>query len=349
VQPLGQEGSPVIVWGGGAIGGCVAAYLARANVAVKLVDIVGEHVQAVRTRGMQIEGTVDRFTQVIDAATPDELSGRFDYILLAVKAQHTGQAVARLQSHLSKAGVVVSLQNGLNEYAIAAHIGPERTIAGLVNFAGDYLEPGRIDFGNRGAVRVGEMKPGLTSRVEAIAALLRDFEPDAQAVADIWSFKWGKLGYGALLFATALANETMAESLADPQHEGLFIALAREVIEVARGEGIEPASFDGFMTEALASRDTAVDARRSLAAMAEHYRHTSKQRSGIWRDLAVRKRRTEVDAQLGEIVRIGARQGRRLPVTTALIEMIHEIEDGRRALERSNLLELSRRARVSDP
>lgn len=338
--------APVLVWGGGAIGGCVAAFLARAGMPVKMVDIVAEHVRASRGAGLRIEGPVAQFTQVLDAATPAELDGRYDCILLAVKAQHTAEAVAQLLPHLSDTGVVVSLQNGLSESVIAAGVGEQRTIAGFVNFAADYLEPGRIGYGNRGALKLGEMRPGLTPRLESLAELLRAFDADTMAVPDVWRFKWGKLAYGSLLFATALANETMSESLADPQHRPLFVALAREVIGVAGLAGVLPVGFDGFDPAAFAAGSGEALAAQSLDRMADHYRHSTKQRSGVWRDLAVRKRKTEIDSQIGEIVRVAQARGGQAPMTEVLIRLIHEVEDGSRAIDRTNLLEFAAAVRA---
>ena len=336
--------APILVWGGGAIGGCVAAFLARAGVPVTLVDVVTEHVEAVRTTGLGIEGKAAHFTQVIAAATPAGLMGTYDCVLLAVKAQHTDQAALQLLPHLSDEGVVVSLQNGLNEGVIAARVGAHRTVSGFVNFAADYLAPGRIDYGNRGAVKLGELSAGLTPRVESLAALLRAFDADTTAVADVARYKWGKLAYGSLLFATALANETMAETLDDPAHRPLLVALAREVIGIARKTGVEPFGFDGFEPSAFDLHADPALAASSLGHMADHYRHSTKQRSGVWRDLAVRRRKTEVDTQIAEIVRIATGQGLGARITEELIAMIHEVEDGRRAIDRNNLVELSRRS-----
>ena len=328
---------PILVWGGGAIGGCVAAFLARGGVPVTLVDIVAEHVEASRTTGLQIEGPVAQFQQVVDAVTPAGLSGQFDCILLAVKAQHTAAAAAQLAPHLSDTGVVVSLQNGLNEQQIAAQIGAERTVGACVNFAADYLEPGRISFGNRGAIKIGEMSPGLSARVQSLAELLQVFDTDTQAVADVWGYKWSKLAYGSLLFATALANESMSETLADPQHQALLAALAREVTTIALGTGVTPVGFDGFDPAAFSGEAGAPQAAVALANMADHYRRSSKQRSGVWRDLAVRKRKTEVDSQIAEIVRVAEAQGLQAPVTQILIRLIQEVEQGTRTIDRANL------------
>ena len=142
-----------------------------------------------------------------------------------------------------------------------------------------------------------------------------------------------------MLFATALTNESMADCLASPSHRPLFTALAREVLAVANRAGIKPEPFDGFDPAAYSSDDSAA---RSLDALVEHNRRSAKSHSGIWRDLAVRKRKTEADPQLGPIVTTAKQQGMDAPITARLIAMIHEIEDGRRPMAWTNLDELAK-------
>ena len=69
-------------------------------------------------------------------------------------------------------------------------------------------------------------------------------------------------------------------------------------------------------------------------------RPNAKTHSGVWRDLAVRKRRTEIDVQILPIAEIGARHGLACPVVRKLVDMIHEVEAGTRAMTDRNLLEL---------
>ena len=92
----------------------------------------------------------------------------------------------------------------------------------------------------------------------------------------------------------------------------------------------------GVQTCALPISDEAA-ARRSVADMAEFNRHTAKTHSGIWRDLAVRKRKTEVDAQIAIIAALGAEAGVRTPAIDKLVSLIHDIEDGRREQSWSTL------------
>ena len=148
--------------------------------------------------------------------------------------------------------------------------------------------------------------------------------------SNIWGYLWGKEAYGAMLFATALTNESIADALAMPDYRALYIALAREILGVAAARGVRPEAFDGFDPAAYLATAPAGAAERSLDALVSHNRRSAKTHSGIWRDLAVRKRPTEVDAQLGIIVSLGAEAGVPAPLTARLVALIHEIERGQR-------------------
>ncbi|AVO38357.1 ketopantoate reductase family protein [Pukyongiella litopenaei] len=320
---------PLLIWGAGAIGGILGAYLARAGHAVHMVDIVEDHVNAMRSNGLHIEGPVETFTQVLPASTPSELKGQFSRVILAVKAHHTEAALDMLMPHLAPGGYVVSAQNGLNEIVISERIGAQNTVGCFVNYGADWLEPGRILYGNRAAVAVGELAGPVIDRTRDVHRLLCIVEPEAVLTDNIWGYLWGKLGYGALLFATALTPLSMSEAMAHPSHRPVYRELGHEVMCLANAQGIRPLGFNGFDPDAFLAADReGMDA--SLAAMIEHNRHTAKTHSGIWRDLAVRKRRTEVDAQVGLLVELGHQLGLKVSTLSRLVELIHDIEEGRR-------------------
>ncbi len=322
----------ILIWGAGAIGGTLGACWARAGVPVLLVDREAAHVEACRTGGLAIEGPIAEFTQVVPATIPAELTGRYRRIVLAVKAQDTGGAMLRLKPHLSDDGFVVSAQNGLNELEIAGHVGASRTMGCFVNFGADWLGPGRILYGNRAALVVGEIDGSIRGRTREMHALMQLFEPDAVVTADIWAYLWGKLAYGAMLFATALTDESMSANFANPARVPVFIALGREVIAVAEARGVKPKGFGGFEPSAFSARAGDDKARAVIGWLADYTSQTAKTHSGIWRDLAVRKRRTEVDAQIAVIDRLGREAGIETPTIRALVGLVHDIEDGRRPM-----------------
>ena len=315
-----------LIWGAGAIGGTMGAYLARAGHDVTLVDNVPEHVAAINVGGIRLTGPVQEFAQRLPAFAPDALTGQWDTIMLATKAHHTETATRTLLPHLGANGCVISVQNGLNELTIAKLIGAERTVGAFVNFGADYLEPGVILHGSRAAVVVGEIDGRITPRVNAIRNAWSDFDDHAIVTPNIWGYLWGKEAYGAMLFATALTNESIADALAMPAYRQLYIALAREILAVAAARRVTPEAFDGFDPAAYLPEAPAGAAERSLDALVTHNRKSAKTHSGIWRDLAVRKRPTEVDPQLGIVATLGKESGIATPLTVRLVELIHEVE-----------------------
>jgi 2-dehydropantoate 2-reductase len=184
--------------------------------------------------------------------------------------------------------------------------------------------------------------------VEEIRDAWLDFDDRAVVTPNIWGYLWGKEAYGAMLFATALTNESIADALAMPSYRDLYVELAREILAVAAARGVRPEPFDGFDPMAYSPGAGHDAASRSLDELVAFNRRSAKTHSGIWRDLAVRKRRTEVDAQLGIVVALGREAGVSTPLTERLVELIHDVEAGVRAqsLATLDLLVASRPATV---
>jgi 2-dehydropantoate 2-reductase len=299
--------------GAGAIGGTIGAHLIRDGHDVLLCDADQAHVDAINRAGLAIEGPVENFTVAARAVTPDGLPATLGRAAIAVKSHHTAPAAELLRGRLGPQGYVVSFQNGLTSDAITAVTGPGRLVASFVNFGADLLAPGRILQGNIGTFRVGEPGGGpVTPRVAELAEAL----PYARATDNIMGFLWGKEAYGAMLFAGAVSDLSIAGTLEDPRWRPLMLAIAREVLAQAP---VPPEGFDGFEP---------ADLEGSLDRLAAFNRASAKSHSGIYRDLAVRRRKTEVDGQLA---------GLRGPLTGYVTELIRAIERGERRCEVANL------------
>jgi 2-dehydropantoate 2-reductase len=301
-----------VVVGGGAIGGTVAAGLVRAGHDVLVCDADPAHVEAINRDGLTIEGPVEEYTVRVPAVTPDHLPGTLDQVLLAVKAHHTREAMQAIAPRLAPDGYVVSLQNGMNEPEIVQAVGERRVVGAFVNFGADVVGPGRILRGNRATFRIGELDGADSDRVRRLAADIAD----AEVTTNVSGYLWAKEAYGAMLFATAVSDLSIADALADRAYRPLYLALAREVLAQATAP---PEPFDGFDPD---------DLEGSIDRLVEFNRGSAKTHSGIYRDLAVRHRKTEVDAMLGSL------EG---PLVRRTGELIHAIEDGRRVCERANL------------
>lgn len=338
--------SEVLIWGGGAIGGVIASRLHSAGEPVLLVDVAGDHVRRVNSDGLDVtfpDGTV-RKTRVA-ARTPAEVEGLYKKIILCVKGQHTTDAATMLAPHLHEDGWVLALQNGLTEGRIAAVVGAHRTVGAHVNIASDYLEPGRIKFGGDGSVLVGAPDRSAARHAPEAAALMkRAFEGTVQT-DNIQGYKWSKLCLGAMLFVTAMSDEPMADQFANPELAPLWHALAVEVSRVASAAGVRLEAFDGLDPALLLDPDP-YRVREGIERISHHCRTAwaTKPHAGIWRDLYVRRRPTEVDPQLTDIAAYGSRFGVGTPLVSRVIAMIREIENGSRAASPDNAIQLLRSA-----
>lgn len=336
----------ITIIGAGAIGGVVGAHLARAGDEVVFCDIAQEHVQAINEAGLRIEGPEETFTVKGTAFTPEDLLARgepLETVLLCVKAQHTEEALRQVLPLIQREAYVVSCQNGLCENIIASLIGRDRTIGCFVNFSADYLGPGRILYGGPSTFVLGELDGTLSPRILKLQEVLKAWGT-VQLSDNIWGYLWGKLSYAALLFATAMADATMAEVVGNMRYREALMELCSEVLEVADKEQVIPQGFDDWEPSLVyprAVRDEAMlDAR--LQKLEQRMAANKKTKSGIWRDLAVRKRQTEVDFQLVPVIEIGKKYGLTLPLTAFVVKVIKELETGKRAMSWGNLEELNR-------
>jgi 2-dehydropantoate 2-reductase len=330
---------PITVYGAGAIGGITGAALARAGHDVLLVDSAAAHVDAINAAGLTVERDGAATTTMVRAVTPSGLGPSVDLVLLAVKSQHTKDALAELTPRLSATGVIVSLQNGLSEEQIAQAVGSQRTLGCLVNWAADWVAPGRIVHGGHGAFVLGELDGRLSPRVREVAALLGTVEP-TQVTDNVMGYKWAKLIYASLLFATAVVDAHVYDVLErSPAVQRALCGLVGEGLTVADKAGIRIDPFDEFdpawYRAALHGDEAALN--HAMATAAAHYRGNTKTKTGVWRDLAVRRRKTEVDGLLGVLARKGEALGVPTPLIRRLIDIIQDLEEGRRRMDWANL------------
>jgi len=335
----------ITIVGAGAIGGTVGAFLAKGGEDVLFVDVVREHVEAINTHGLSIMGRVE-FTVPARATTPEKLTGPLAWVFLSVKSQHTEAAMQPIVPLLGPQSFVVSLQNGLNEERIAAMIGCQRTVGAHVNWGADYHAPGLIKYGSEGAFYIGELDGSVTDRVKALHEKLRKFT-EVIVTQNIWGYKWSKQCWASLNYATALVDADAGDVLADERNRRVVVALLAESVQLARLEGVKLEAFDGFEPDLMTptTPEAWKAAMDSIDRMADEYWRSAnrlKKRTGIWRDLVVRKRKTEVDYRIGELVQRGHARGLPMPLNSALWQMIHEIEDGKRAMIPESLRELER-------
>ena len=334
----------ITIIGAGAIGGTIGAFVTQAGYDVTMVDVVPEHVEKMNTEGLRIEGVRGDYTYPVRAVLADDLTGPLDVVLLCVKGHFTAEAMSRYGPLLADDGYVVSIQNGLNEEIIPRQVGRERTVGCFVHFAADYLEPGLLQLSNERTMHVGELDGSITPRVEALAEMLGHAMP-AEATDNIWGYLWGKMTWAGMAFVTACVDAPVDEVVNHPLGLKLCRLASTEVYNVAMTQTSKLMPIGVFDPMLFAPGDDFEErANSAVLAVGEDMRGRIKDKTGMWRDLRVKRRKTEVDMQPGVVVEIGKREAIPTPVNAAIVDVIHEIEAGERGMGWDNLDAIAERA-----
>ncbi len=328
--------------GAGAIGGLIGGHLARAGHNILLIDREREHIEAIQRDGLEISGAPP-FTVRVPACLPHEAREPIGTLILAVKTLHTREALAPVVPLLAPDGVVVSMQNGLEEAKIAAMVGADRTLGAFLTFGGYYDRPGRIVYSGPGSLRVGEIDGRTTPRAQHLARALSDFHP-CEATDNIQGYLWGKLILGTIYFATATVDADVVDLLTQADARQALEALATEACDVAAALEIRVEPVDGFdpMAVRLGPPRDARAADAAWAAQIAYWTRGLAHRTGVWRDLAVRHRKTEAEPILGALTEAADRTGRPVPRVRALVRIIRDLEEGRGQMRWGNLDEIAR-------
>jgi 2-dehydropantoate 2-reductase len=331
----------------GAIGGSLAHYLSSRGHAVTAIDVDETHVAAISANGLTLVGSggvqrTEHLTNVFTQAEADQRGLRHERVLLATKAQHVSAAAEWLAPSLTDDALVVLCQNRETIDDAEAFIGRRRIAGAFVNFAADVVAPGIIRSGGPGEIAIGDYSGGTSTRVSEMVVDLADFGSVA-ATSNISGFLWAKRGIAAILTATALVDEHV--SVVIDTSRPLMAELATEVYRISDARGVVLETIDGIVPRYLttsipqAARDRAFDRLVSFTGGM-----VGKERTGVFRDIAVRHRPTEARPDLLALSNLGQSLGLPTPYIDTLARLIGELEAGTRTFGRHNLVELAGRS-----
>src|SRR5687768_10244544 len=123
----------IAIVGTGAMGSVYAGLFAAAGHEVWAIDRWREHIDAIRAKGLRLEGASGDRTVKLNATTDAAQAGRCDLVVLATKAMHVSQAASSIAGLLGPETPVLSIQNGLGGPETAAAIlGKDKVLVGVV-------------------------------------------------------------------------------------------------------------------------------------------------------------------------------------------------------------------------
>lgn len=336
----------IAVVGAGALGGHVGGYLAKTGHRVTLIDPWPAHVDAIKERGLRLEGTTaeEQFTVRPAAALHlTELQSMkydpFDMVMVAVKSYDTAWATMMITDYMSPDAFIVSLQNAINEETIATIVGWERTVGAIASkIVVELTEPGKVVRRvRRGGdsyttFRIGECNGEITPRVEKLVEMLTPCD-SAKATANLWGERWTKLSVNCMRnpIAAATGQPSNANDR-DPAIRRLSVRICGEALKVARAHGITTEKAYGMSPEdaiAAYEGDDAAMARCEDVILSFANDRTDEARPSMGQDIA-KGRRTEIDHLNGLVARKALEAGLTAPLNAAITEIVRDIEAGRK-------------------
>lgn len=329
--------------GAGAVGGYIGAHMTQAGIDTTLVDAWPQHVQAMRDKGLTVEGmngagSVHTPVRALHVSDVPQLvrEAPFDVAFIAVKAYDTAWATQLVLPYLAPTGCVVSLQNGINEETIAAIAGWSRTLGCSVSaLAAELVEPGLIvrnsPLGDdkKAGLRIGELHGQVTPRARRIAELLAHGDT-CKVTTNLWGERWSKLTINAMRNGVcALTGMTGKQRDTNEVSRELTIRLGSSCIRVGRALGLALEPVGGLDLDLLARAEDDAEAREAITRMILEVAHSRSdaQRPSMGQDI-LKGRRTESEYINGLVARRGDEVGVDVRFHRRVNEVIRRIEKG---------------------
>jgi 2-dehydropantoate 2-reductase len=256
-----NEIKQVCVVGAGAIGGIVAAYVARAGWQVSAIAR-GSHLAAVQKNGISIRSPKGDFTVAVDASDDAAKFGVQDLVVIGLKGQQIGAMLPHIAHLIGPQTIVLPAINGVpwwyfhksgGEYEgsviecldpsrkMFAALDPNHIIGCVVHAAGEIVEPGVVRSNGNVAFYIGEPDNTDSARLKLLANWMTQSGLEPRVSMNIRVDMWTKLVGNTSFNPIAALTRAWMDDICN--NEGL-IALIRSVMQelhtVARAYGTEP-------------------------------------------------------------------------------------------------------------
>ena len=333
--------------GTGALGGYIGGNLAHQGMDVTFIDMWQENLDAISTRGLELDGVTaqEKFSVKTDKVLhidriADLGKGKpVDIAFVSVKSYDTERVTKAIKPYLAPDGYVVSLQNCINEDAIAAIVGADKTLGVIASIISvELYEAGRIrrmaaKGGDKHTVfRIGEVNGGVTDRVNELVAMFSKID-STKPTTNLFGERWSKLIQNSMRNGVAaVTGLTSGECDSNESPRRFAIRVGGEGVRVADKLGIKLVGLGGMQPEQLAKASEGDSAAMAEIEKIMIARTASNPRAGIQRPSMAQDmkkgRRTEIEFMNGYIAAKGKELGIPTPTNLKLVDLVLRVQKG---------------------
>ena len=324
------------IYGAGAMGTALGAFIAKAGREIDLINRNEKHVAALKEKGASVVGTV-QFTQKVSALLPSEMKDRYDIILLMTKQRDNAQIVTFLKEYLKEDGALCTCQNGLPEPKVAEIIGADRTlgcaIAWGATFHGEGVteltsDPTALTF-SLGAFGKGNHLADVKELLECMGTVTIE--------ANFIGARWSKLLINSAFSGlSTVTGGTFGEVSKVRSSRKVAQRIMKECIDVAKAADIRIEPVQGHKIDKLFDYRGPLKKAFSFALIPAAMKKHGKLISSMLQDLRKGKK-CEIDFINGVVSEYGRKYGVATPFNDRTVEIVHGIEEGKYPIEFKNI------------
>ncbi|MBQ2778695.1 MAG: 2-dehydropantoate 2-reductase [Bacteroidaceae bacterium] len=317
------------IYGAGSLGTILGAYITKNGAEIELINRNKAHVEALRTVGATVTGTVN-FTQKVTAYTPDEMSGLYDIIFLMTKQQQNAEVVTYLKNYLAADGVIVTLQNGIPELQIGEIVGDERVLGCTVAWGATMTAPGVCELTSAPealSFSLGSLHRQPNAHIGEVKRLLEKMgrvEIDSNFIGSRWSKLLINSAFSGM---SAVLGCTFGEAAGNKASRRVVQALIKECIDVCAAANIKIEPVQGKDIVKLLDYKSRIKKAFSFFIIPIAIRKHALLKASMLQDLEKGKM-TEVDAINGVVSAFGRKVSVPTPMNDAVVSIVHRIEKG---------------------
>lgn len=326
------------IYGAGSLGTVLGAYITKNGGEIDLINRNRAHVDAINQNGARITGTVE-MTVPVKAITPDEMSGKYDVILLLTKQLQNKEVVTFLKDYLADDGVIVTLQNGLPEPGIAEIVGSNRTMGCTVEWGATMSAPGVCTLTSEPdslSFHMGKMD-GISEKQFTTVKNLLELMCPVHEETNLLGARWSKLLINATFSGLGtVVGGTFGSVSENAAARKVAIRCMKECIDVGHAAGVEFAPVQGKNITALFYYKGAI--KRAVATMLipiAMKKHRDIEPSML-QDLK-KDKPCEIDAINGIVCEQGKKYRVATPINDRIVEVIKKAQNGELRLCAENI------------
>ncbi len=327
---FGRIDMKVAIYGAGAMGTILGAYITKAGYEIDLINRNEDHVNGLKNIGAQVVGKIE-FTQKVNAMLPEEMSKKYDIILLMTKQMNNKKIVEGLLPFMSKKCIICTMQNGLPELSVSEVIGEDKTVGCAMSWGATFIGNGKAELTSEPTRESMTFSIGKFGNVadEPFDYLVKLLDTMGKVIVEenFIGARWAKLLVNAAFSGLSVVTGDNFGAIAKNKKSRLLALKAiKECIDICDSAGIKIEPIQGKDIVKLLDYKTKFKRSISLFLIPIAMKKHRLIKSSMLRDLA-KGRKCEIEAINGVVCKYGDKVNVDTPINDRIVEITHKIED----------------------